>query len=398
MKESQLMSKSLTERQIVLTLASLSAITPLAIDMYLPSFPAIATDLQTSIPNVEFSLSLYFFGMALGQLFGGPISDAYGRRPMVIIGLILFGLSSFFISITHQIETFWILRALQSFGGGIATVNVSATVKDMFSGKESARIFSLIAMVMLMAPLLAPTLGSFVLKFFEWEMIFLFLGFYTLFALAFYLFRFPSVKQERSKITPIQNYKTVLSHKLAMLFIISQILCTSGMYTFITSSSFIYMEHFNVSPSKFALFFGASVLMMMFFGRLNAWIVKGKEPLTLLRIGVSAQAIFGILLFAFQNSNVYVLFPLIGLYIGMLGFIFSNSISLTLEFFPTISASANAIIGVLQYSVGALMGFVASFLHDGTLFPITGVMMTVSLCGAVLLLLGSKGYIPHHGR
>jgi DHA1 family bicyclomycin/chloramphenicol resistance-like MFS transporter len=229
-------------------------------------------------------------------------------------------------------------------------------------------------------------------------MIFLFLGFYTLFALAFYLFRFPSVKQERSKITPIQNYKTVLSHKLAMLFIISQILCTSGMYTFITSSSFIYMEHFNVSPSKFALFFGANVLMMMFFGRLNAWIVKGKDPLTLLRIGVSAQAVFGILLFVFQNSNVYVLFPLIGLYIGMLGFIFSNSISLTLEFFPTISASANAIIGVLQYSVGALMGFVASFLHDGTLFPITGVMMTVSLCGAILLLLGSKGYIPHHGR
>lgn len=392
------MSKSLTERQIVLTLASLSAITPLAIDMYLPSFPAIATDLQTSIPNVEFSLSLYFFGMAMGQLFGGPISDAYGRRPMVIIGLILFGLSSFLISITHQIEAFWILRALQSFGGGIATVNVSATVKDMFSGKESARIFSLIAMVMLMAPLIAPTLGSFVLKFFEWEMIFLFLGFYTLFALAFYLFRFPSVKQERTKITPIQNYKTVLTNKLAMLFIISQILCTSGMYTFITSSSFIYMEHFNVTPSKFALFFGANVLMMMFFGRLNAWVVKKKEPLALLRFGVSTQAIFGILLFLFQNSNVYVLFPLIGLYIGMLGFIFSNSVSLTLEFFPTISASANAIIGVLQYSVGALMGFVASSLHDGTLFPITSVMMVVSLLGAVLLLLGSRGYIPHHGR
>ncbi|QIR76035.1 multidrug effflux MFS transporter [Sulfurospirillum diekertiae] len=391
------MSKALTERQIVLVLASLSAITPLAIDMYLPSFPAIATDLHTSIPNVEFSLSLYFFGMAMGQLLGGPISDAYGRRPMVMIGLIVFGMSSLLLSITNQIEIFWILRALQSFGGGVATVNVSATVRDMFNGKESARIFSLIAMVMLMAPLLAPTLGALVLKFFEWEAIFLILGFYTLFALIFYLFRFPATKQIRTKITPIQNYKTVLSHKLAMVFIVSQILCTSGMYTFITSSSFVYMEHFHVSASRFSLFFGINVLMMMIFGRLNVWVVKRKDPLQLLRFGVIVQAIVGIMLFVLRDAGLFVIFPLVGLYVGILGFVFGNSVSLTLEFFPSISASANAIIGVLQYSVGALMGFIASSLHDGTLLPIMGVMMVVSLCGATLLLWGSRGYIPHHG-
>ena len=391
------MSKALTERQIVLVLASLSAITPLAIDMYLPSFPAIATDLHTSIPNVEFSLSLYFFGMAMGQLLGGPISDAYGRRPLVMIGLIVFGMSSLLLSITNQIEIFWILRALQSFGGGVATVNVSATVRDMFNGKESARIFSLIAMVMLMAPLLAPTLGALILKFFEWETIFLILGFYTLFALIFYLFRFPAIKQIRTKITPIQNYKTVLSHKLAMVFIVSQILCTSGMYTFITSSSFVYMEHFHVSASRFSLFFGINVLMMMICGRLNVWVVKRKDPLQLLRFGVITQAIVGIMLFVLRDAGLFVIFPLVGLYVGILGFVFGNSVSLTLEFFPSISASANAIIGVLQYSVGALMGFIASSLHDGTLLPIMGVMMVVSLSGATLLLWGSRGYIPHHG-
>lgn len=390
------MSHALTERQIVLTLAALSAITPFAIDMYLPAFPSIATELQTTIPNVEFSLSIYFFGMAMGQLFGGPISDAYGRRPMIIIGLIVFGLSSVMLAITPYMEMFWVLRALQSFGGGIATVNVSAIVRDMFEGKESARIFSLIAMVMLMAPLLAPTLGSLVLKFFEWEVIFVLIALYTLFALSFYLFRFPSVKQKRVKITPIQNYKTVISHKTAMVFIISQILCSSGLYTFITSSSFIYMEHFHISATQFSLFFGLNVLMIMFFGRLNAALVKRKEPLHLLRLGVMMQAFFGGMMFVLNDQSLYVLFPLFGLYVGMLGFIFSNAVSLTLEFFPTISASANAIIGVLQYSVGALMGFIASTLHDGTLFPITGVMMLVSLCGTILLLLGSRGYIPHH--
>lgn len=390
------MSHTLTERQIVLTLAALSAITPFAIDMYLPAFPSIAAELQTTIPNVEFSLSIYFFGMAMGQLLGGPISDAYGRRPMIIIGLIVFGLSSLMLAITPYMEMFWVLRALQSFGGGIATVNVSAIVRDMFEGKESARIFSLIAMVMLMAPLLAPTLGSLVLKFFEWEVIFVLIALYTLFALGFYLFRFPSVKQKRSKITPIQNYKAVLSNKTAMVFIVSQILCSSGMYAYMTSSSFIYMEHFHISATQFSLFFGLNVLMIMFFGRLNAGLVKRKEPLKLLRFGMMMQAFFGLCLFALKEQSLYILFPLIGLYVGMLGFIFSNAVSLTLEFFPTLSASANAIIGVLQYSVGALMGFIASTLHDGTLSPITGVMMIVSLSGMVLLLAGSRGYIPHH--
>ena len=384
----------LSERQLVLTLASLSAITPLAIDMYLPAFPLIAASLHTSIPNVEFSLSLYFFGMAMGQLFGGPISDAYGRRPMITIGLIVFALSSLALVFTHDIELFLLFRALQSFGGGIATVNVSAIVRDMFEGKEVARIFSLIASIMLIAPLIAPTLGSTVLRFFEWEMIFVLLFLYIVFALSFYLIRFPSAQQKRTKITPIQNYKAVLGHKTAMIFIVAQILCTSGMYTFITSSSFIYMEHFHVSPSTFALFFAINVAMMMILGRLNAQLVKTYHPFTLLKFGMGIQALLGVILFSAQNQTIYILFPIIGLYVGSLGFIFSNSVSLVLEFFPTISASANAIIGVLQYSVGALMGFVASSLHDDTLFPITGVMMVVSLSGMLLMMFGSRGYRP----
>lgn len=388
---------TLSERQLVLTLASLAAITPLAIDMYLPSIPSIARDLNTTIPNVEFSVSLYFLGMAMGQLFGGPISDAYGRRPMVIIGLLLFGISSIVLSFITQIEIFWIFRALQSFGGGIATVNVSATVRDMFSGKESARVFSLISMVMLMAPLIAPSLGSAVLGLFRWEAIFVILGLYAFFAMWLYAFRFPSLKKEKTKATPLKNYASVLRHKQAMIFIISQTLCTSGMYTYITSSSFIYMEHFHVNPSLFAIFFGANVLMMMLFGRLNARLVRRVEPLLLLRFGTIGQTLCAITLFLIhKEASIYLIFPLIGLYVGMLGFVYSNAVALALEFFPNISASANAIIGVLQYSIGALMSFVASSLHDGTLFPIVGVMASVSIVGTVILIVGTRNYVPIH--
>jgi len=385
------------ERHIVLILASLAAITPLAIDMYLPALPRMAEQFSTPISEVQFSLSLYFFGMALGQLIGGPISDAYGRRPVISIGLLLFGLSSIALSFCHSIELFWFFRALQSLGGGFTTVNVSATVRDHFSGKEGARILSLIASVMLIAPLIAPMLGSLVLSVSLWESIFIFLALYAFGALFLYRRAFQNSKAEKTKVTPFKNYLAVLSHPQAMIFVISMILCTSGMYTFITTSSFIYMEHFKLSPFVFSFCFGSNVLMMMLFGRLNAKLVKTHEPFVLLRFGMSVQAFLALLFFVFHTSETFwIIFPIIGLYIGMLGFIFSNSVSLVLDFFPRISASANAIIGVLQYSVGALMGFVASSLHDGTLFPIALVMMSVSLCGTLLHFLGTRGFVPHH--
>ncbi len=389
---------TLTERKIVLTLASLSAITPLAIDTYLPAIPTISKDFLTTIPNIEFSVSIYFFGMALGQLFGGPISDAYGRRPMIFAGLFLFGICSLLLAFVTQIELFWLLRALQAFSGGLATVNVSATVRDMFSGKESARVFSLISMVMLMAPLIAPSIGSVILAFFDWNLIFIFISLYAFISLFHYLKTFPKVKKEKTKATPLKNYIEVFNHKQALVFIFAQVLCTSGMYTYITSSSFIYMEYFSINSGLFSILFGVTVLMMMVFGRLNAWLVKTKEPISLLKFGMLSQTLLGFILFVFHNdAGIYLIFPLIGLYIGMLGFIFSNSVALTLEFFPHISASANAIIGVLQYSIGALMGFVASSLHDGTLFPIFSVMAIVSICGTSLLFFGTKNYkSPHH--
>lgn len=385
----------LSERQIVLTLASLAAITPLAIDMYLPAIPTISHALNSSIPHVQLSVSLYFFGLALGQLIGGPISDAYGRRTMIIVGLSIFSISSFLLAFVSSIEFFWLFRFIQAFGGGFAIVNISATVRDLFSGKEGARIFSLISTIMLLAPLIAPSIGALIITVFTWHTIFILVSIYALLALILYSIRFPSTQQARTKITPFSNYFQVLTHKRAMLFIISQTLCTSGMYTFITSSSFIYMGHFNVSPTQFSLYFALNVCMMIGFGRLNAWLVKRFDPFGLLKFGMGAQALFGICLFIIhKEASLELFFPIMGLYIGSLGFIFGNSVSLILEFFPRISASANAIIGVLQYSIGALMGFIASSMHDGSLFPITLVMMFVSLFGALLLMIGTRGN-PH---
>ena len=139
--------------------------------------------------------------------------------------------------------------------------------------------------------------------------------------------------------------------------------------------------------------------MMMLFGRLNASLVKRYEPLVLLRFGMLMQTSFGVILFMLhKEASIALFFPFMGLYVGMLGYIFSIALSLSLEFSTTISASAYSFVGVLQYSTGALMGFIASSLHDGTLFPITAVMLLVSLSGTALLLFGSRGFITHHHK
>jgi len=155
-----------------LLLALLTALSPLAIDMYLPAMEAMAGDLQTSIHLVELSVSSYLLGFALGQLGGGPLSDRYGRRPLIITGLVLFALSSAALMLTTSLEALLALRFLQAIGGGLATVNSSAIVRDRFQGADVAKTLSLVSMIMMLAPLVAPMLGALTLSFAGWRTIF----------------------------------------------------------------------------------------------------------------------------------------------------------------------------------------------------------------------------------
>jgi len=159
-------------------LALLTATTPFAIDTYLPAMPTMAQDFDVPLSSIELSISLFLIGFALGQLIGGPVSDRFGRRMSATIGLTLFALASFAAAFATSVESFLLFRFLQAFGGGFATVVSNATVRDHFTGKESAQILSMIQSIMYIAPLLAPVIGSLLLHFASWNAIFIFLGFY----------------------------------------------------------------------------------------------------------------------------------------------------------------------------------------------------------------------------
>jgi len=155
-------------------LALLVALTPFAIDTYLPAMLNIAVSMNASVNDVSMTIPLFLIGFALGQLVGGPLSDRYGRKPIAYIGLAVFLVCSLLISLSDNVETFYILRFIQAVGGGFATVVSAAIVRDLYSGKESAKVFSMITLVMMVAPLIAPALGAVMLAIGDWQHIFIF--------------------------------------------------------------------------------------------------------------------------------------------------------------------------------------------------------------------------------
>jgi len=377
-------------RGFIFILAMLTTITPLAIDVYLPAFTQIANQFYTSIDQVEITLSIYLISFGLGQLLGGPLSDRYGRKIFIFGGLSIYILFSFLISQAVSVEQLWIFRAFQALGGGLAVVNTSAIVRDIYHGKEGAKIFSIISMIIMIAPMLAPVIGVGILYFFTWHYIFIFLSLYAT-LLLYFVSKLPETSPKKNDGKLFSNYLVIFKNPKAMLLIFANGFGFSGLFIFITKASFIYMEYFKLESLYFTLFFAFNVMSLMAFSRLNIMLLEKYSSMRLFIVGVSLQLMVAITLFLF-SSNPVLIGVIIGfmLYIGSLGFVFGNAISLLLEHFQKMSATATALNGVVGFIIAGVVGFIASTFHDGTLQPIFTLMMFTSFVSLTLLFLTTR--------
>lgn len=402
-------------RSLAILLAMLTAVAPFAVDMYLPAMQAMALDLATPIHYVEISISTFLFGFAIGQLIGGPASDRFGRKPMIALGLTLFSITSLLLTQTESIDQLLFLRAIQAIGGGMATVNSSAMIRDLFAGDEMAKVLSMVAIVMMSAPLIAPMLGAFVVKFFDWQAIFLCLSIYSISVMLLLLWRLPETnpREKKSKNKAIedkeikpslwQSYKRVLTHRQAMGYIVAISFAFSGMFVFITSSAFTYLEYYSVSVQLFPFLFGANVLVMMLMNRINVWALNHYASTHILTVGLLIQLTCGIALIAasYCQADLYLIVALNMLFVGSLGLIAANATAGALNFFPDISGTATAVIGVTEFTLGAIVGIFWSYLHElqfaatqqHTLSPMAWVMASCALIGLIGLKVLSKAKI-----
>ncbi|GGD46215.1 Bcr/CflA family drug resistance efflux transporter [Malaciobacter pacificus] len=370
------MRKTINHIYLIILLALLSSVAPIATDTYIPSIPDMADFFNVNIEKVELTLSIFLIGFAIGQIFGGPISDRIGRRKSSIIGLLGFAFFSFVMIFSTDVYHLWIFRFIEAFFGGLVIVNANAVLRDKFQGKEAAKVLSLMGTIGGLAPLLAPAIGAFIIHFFSWKAVFLFLTIYSL-VIAFLIFKDLEESYTYVKQSIYESYKTVLSNKTAMKAMLTLALSFSGFFIFITKSSFILIDYYNVSTDHFPFFFGVNFILLIGMVRVNLWLLKKYEALTLAKVGIIIQIILGIIWILTANTdNIAITMILMAGYMSMLAFVLGNCMALALEHFKKNAGLASGVIGVLQFGLGSIVSSIVLLFNSTTLLPI-GIAITI---------------------
>ena len=283
---------------IILILGALDTITPMAIDMYLPAFPQIAQGLNTSVAQVSLSLSSYFIGFAIGQLFYGPLLDRFGRKHPLYIGLGIFIVASLGCLAAGTVEQLVALRFLQALGGCAAAVAAMAMVRDFFAPEESARIFSLLMLILGVSPLLAPTIGSFITVTFGWHAVFIVLAALTIAVLAVVYWFLPEahVPDRSISMHPLriaQAFKHVITQPQFYTYAFAGSFSFAGLLVYVAGSPLIFMNHFHVDAQTYGIIF--AVLAAGFIGsnQVNILLLKRYRSEQIFKYGLLAQTAIG---------------------------------------------------------------------------------------------------------
>ena len=389
--------ETLNKRILLPLLASIVAITPLAIDLYLPAMLVIANDLQTTMPNVQISLSIYLAGYALGMLFFGPIADELGRRLLAKVGLALFGISSLALAFCTNIELFWSLRAVQAFTGAAATVVVPGIIRHIYR-ENTAKGMSYVSMIMMVAPLIAPTLGSLIMGVSTWQVIFIALAAYSFAILALvqiHLIDIPIFKsQQRGLALFFNSYKTVFSRRSALADIASSMFASFAFFCFLTSVPYVYLDFFKVDEQLFGVLFAFNVLALMFGNFMNTRLVPrlGSRKLLFIGLGIGFVSGGALLLFSVMHLSLYFIVATIAPLMMSLGIVASNADSLILMQFEEKSGTATAVIGTLRFGSGALVGPILAFVHPQSAIPFSAMMFSALILTLLVQLWHRKQY------
>ncbi len=382
---------------MVMVLGLLSTFAPISIDMYLPSLPTIGREYLASTGDVQLTLSAFFIGFALGQLFWGPLSDKFGRRPMLIAGVVLFIVTSALCALSTSIEALTGFRALQALGGGAGTVIARAVVRDRFDTDHGARVMSYMMLVTALAPLCAPLIGGYVLQWFGWRMIFWILTGFGAICLVTLLVGLPesNPRERRSKAAiwrVFAGYAGVFVDLRVVASLLTGGFAFAGMFAYISGTPFVYIELFGVPPEAYGYLFGLNIVSLMIAAYINGKLVIRHGTKRLVVFGASLAACSGgaLLYTAWSGASglVGIVIPLI-FYLGSISFISANAIALAVEGYPTKAGTVVAVFGASQFGFGAIAGTSVGQLYNNTPVPMAAVIAgcgLISLISALMLL------------
>lgn len=383
---------------IILILGALSTVTPFAIDMYLPAFPQIAADLKTTAPKIAFSLSSYLIGMAIGQIFYGPLLDRFGRKPPLYFGLLLFIAASVGCVFSGSVESLIAFRFLQALGGCAAQVAAVTMVRDFFPAEERTKVFSLLVLILGAAPLLAPTVGSFVAANFGWQWVFIVLaGMITLLLAVVFFFLPEGHEADKSvslKLKPILvNFVSILKEPQFYTYALAGAFAFAGLLVYVAASPIIFMEVFEVEAKTFGGIFALLSIGIIGGSQVNLFLTRRFESERIFQIALVCQCVVGVVFLIGTLAGLFGLVATIILFFAFLlclGILSPNATALALAPFGKNAGSASALLGFLQIGTGALASSGVGLFGSGSSLPAVSILATTALLALLILTAGER--------
>ncbi|WNG37083.1 multidrug effflux MFS transporter [Archangium violaceum] len=378
---------------LLFVLGMLTAFGALSIDMYLPSLPTIQGDLKTTASSVQLTLAAFMAGLGIGQFAYGPLSDRFGRRRPLIAGIIIYILASAACAFAPSIHWLIALRFFQAVGGAAGAVIARAIVRDHYSGREIARVLSLLMLIMGAAPILAPLFGGWVLGFAGWRAIFGVLAVLGSIALVLSLVAIPGTTSTSSH----PRSPGMLGTNLRVLFTDRRFLAAtfaggfaqSSMFAYISGSPFVFMELHHVAPDRFAWLFAMNAAGLITASQINRRLLARFAPERIAITATLASVLVGaglMVLAVTGLGSVLTIAPMLLLFITSIGFITPNAAALALEEHGARAGVASAVLGSLQFAVSALASASVGLFNDGSMLPMAAVMATCAVASWVAAL------------
>jgi len=372
---------------ITLILGALTTVSPFSIDLYLPAFKKIAEHFGTTPSRVSFTLSSYFIGLAIGQIFYGPFLDRFGRKRPLYFGLLLYIVASVGCAFSVSIEMLIVMRFLQAIGGCAASVAATAMVRDFFSPEEGAKVFSRLMLILSVSPLFAPTVGGWVISLFGWQMLFFILSvIVSMFLLIVFLFLPEGHQPDPSvhiKLMPmIRTFSSVLTNRQFFTYTFSGAFSFAGLFTYLAGAPAIFLDSFQLSANMFGLLFACLSVGMIGGGQFNIFLQKFFKAEKIFSRALEMQLLMAIIFVvgcAFDWYGLKSQIAIFFIYISCVGLTYPNAAALAMAPFSKNAGSASALLGTVQMGVGAAAATAFGLLKD----------LTPSLAVAVVFLFTS---------
>ncbi|OCG46042.1 Bcr/CflA family drug resistance efflux transporter [Gilliamella sp. Choc5-1] len=360
----------ISKQALIFILGLLSMLMPLSIDMYLPSMPTIAHDFNVTDGTVQLTISCYLLGFSVGQLLFGPLTDSYGRRNVLIFGLIIFIVAALSCGIANNINQLIIARFFHGIAAAATAIVINALMKDIYRDRdEFSKMMSFVMLISNVAPLLAPIIGGFILYWFNWQA-----NFYTISLIALTCFGLviafipeTLTKTKRDKFSLIRilsNFITLFRHRQVLIYMMLGAFSGAGLFSFLSLGPFVYMNLHGVASTNLGYYFAFNIIVMVFMNTLNSRLVKHVGSIKMMQLGLLIQFVMAIgltIVTLFNLGFAYLVICVAG-YIGCMSTIGGNSVAIVLDFYPYIAGTASSLAGTIRFAIAGAIGILLSLL------------------------------------